>query len=131
MLSMMEDEGSVIGIEHIPELAEKAVKNISKSFEKELLSGKINVLVKDGRGGFPEEAPFDCIHVGAASEDIPHALVGQLKIGGVLVIPIGLEKEQQDLVVCIRTSKNKIITQSLLKTCYVPFTSKKHQLCRL
>mmetsp|Transcript_4515 Transcript_4515/g.4214 ORF Transcript_4515/g.4214 Transcript_4515/m.4214 type:complete len:100 (+) Transcript_4515:270-569(+) len=99
MLSMMNFDGTVIGIEHIPELAEKAVKNISKSYEKELLSNKINILVRDGREGFAEEAPYDCIHVGAASEEIPHALIEQLKIGGTLVIPIGLEEEEQDLIV--------------------------------
>ena len=36
----------------------------------------------DGREGYLEEAPYDAIHVGAASKEIPIKLIDQLKIGG-------------------------------------------------
>ncbi len=62
---MMNDQGLVIGIEHIPELYEKSIKNISKN-HKNLLDEKKIVLVNgDGRKGYKEYAPYNCIHVGA------------------------------------------------------------------
>eukprot|EP00343_Euplotes_focardii_P003231 CAMPEP_0205813122 /NCGR_PEP_ID=MMETSP0205-20121125/17756_1 /ASSEMBLY_ACC=CAM_ASM_000278 /TAXON_ID=36767 /ORGANISM="Euplotes focardii, Strain TN1" /LENGTH=125 /DNA_ID=CAMNT_0053094845 /DNA_START=10 /DNA_END=387 /DNA_ORIENTATION=- len=59
MLTMMGYEGKVIGIEHISDLADKAVHNISKSYEADLESGKISIYVGDGREGYEEEAPYD------------------------------------------------------------------------
>lgn len=47
----------------------------------------------DGYKGLPEDAPFDGILVTAGAPELPMALLGQLKLGGRLVIPIG-EKEQ-------------------------------------
>ena len=131
MLAMMKFDGRVIGIEHIPELAEKAHKNIAKSYSKELELEKISILHKDGREGHEEEAPYDCICVGAAAESLPVPLVNQLKPGGIMVIPIGLEEETQQLAVCVKTKDNKVVTEFLTKVRYVPLTSKSHQLCRL
>lgn len=47
----------------------------------------------DGYKGLPEEAPFDGIIVTAGAPEIPRALLGQLKIGGRLVIPVGLDEQ--------------------------------------
>jgi protein-L-isoaspartate(D-aspartate) O-methyltransferase len=64
---MMEDSGTVIGIEHIPELHSKCLENISKS-HSELLKNKIVQIVEgDGREGYAEFAPYNCIHVGAGT----------------------------------------------------------------
>jgi len=38
--------------------------------------------------GLPEEAPFNRILVSATADELPHELVGQLKTGGKLVIPV-------------------------------------------
>ncbi|MDO1558255.1 protein-L-isoaspartate(D-aspartate) O-methyltransferase [Brevundimonas sp. 2R-24] len=50
-----------------------------------------NVITRHGDGGegWPEQAPFDRIMVTAASPHEPHALLEQLKPGGVLVAPVG------------------------------------------
>lgn len=42
----------------------------------------------DGRMGYPDKAPYDAIHVGAAAPEIPSELVKQLKIGGRMIIPV-------------------------------------------
>eukprot|EP00951_Prasinocladus_malaysianus_P019898 scaffold161700_cov37-Prasinocladus_malaysianus.AAC.2 len=44
-----------------------------------LQDGSLAVMKGDGRLGCPAEAPFDCIHVGAAAHPLPDALVEQLK----------------------------------------------------
>ncbi len=55
--------------------------------------------------GLPAYAPFDKIIVTAAAEKIPTALLSQLKIGGILVIPIG--KKSQQMCKIIRKTVTK------------------------
>jgi protein-L-isoaspartate(D-aspartate) O-methyltransferase len=49
----------------------------------------ITTLVGDGLKGWPEQAPFDRIIVTAAGEEVPDALLKQVRVGGVIVIPVG------------------------------------------
>ncbi len=62
---LMEDKGTVVGIEHISDLVEFSITNISKSNKKLLDDKKIILEVGDGRKGFKAQAPFNAIHVGA------------------------------------------------------------------
>jgi protein-L-isoaspartate(D-aspartate) O-methyltransferase len=58
----------------------------------------------DGSRGWPEQAPFDRIIVTAAAPDTPPALVDQLKMGGIMVIPLGdVGGIDQELVQITRT----------------------------
>lgn len=57
----------------------------------------------DGSRGWPEQAPFDAILVTAAAETVPEHLMEQLRIGGVLVAPIGSRRGIQELVRMERT----------------------------
>ena len=59
----------------------------------------------DGYKGLPSFAPFDKIIVTAGAAEIPNDLLHQLKIGGVMVIPVG-EKSQQ-MIVIIRLDEEK------------------------
>ena len=56
---------------------------------------KIQLKRGDGTLGWPEEAPFDAILVTAGSPKIPAALLSQLKVGGVMVLPVGGRDEQK------------------------------------
>ena len=78
------DEGKVVAIERIPELAEKAQKTLKKLGYK-----NIKIVIGDGSKGYPEEAPYDKIYVTASAPDVPRPLLDQLKVGGKMVIPIG------------------------------------------
>ena len=49
----------------------------------------VHVKIGDGYEGWPEKAPFDAVIVTCAPEDIPKALVEQLKEGGRMIIPVG------------------------------------------
>jgi protein-L-isoaspartate(D-aspartate) O-methyltransferase len=66
--------------------------------------GYSNVHVRVGNGylGWPEEAPFDSIIVTAAPDAVPPALVQQLKVGGLMAIPVG--EDVQELRILRRTT---------------------------
>jgi protein-L-isoaspartate(D-aspartate) O-methyltransferase len=49
----------------------------------------ITTIVGDGMKGWPEQAPFDRIIVTAAGEEVPEALMKQVRVGGVIVVPVG------------------------------------------
>lgn len=52
----------------------------------------------DGNLGWPEQAPFECIIVTAAAEEIPQTLVDQLAVGGRMAIPVGANVSAQTLI---------------------------------
>ena len=68
------------------------------------LSNIISILA-DGGFGLPQQAPFDRILVTAASDDPPASLLSQLKIGGIMVIPVGQSDNIQNLIKIIRTDE--------------------------
>ncbi|KAJ9312318.1 hypothetical protein DTO271D3_7476 [Paecilomyces variotii] len=87
-------DGYVVGIDHIQELVDLAKKNMSKSPEgrKMLESGKVKFVTGDGRKGWPQDAPYDAIHVGAAADKLHPVLVEQLRAPGRLFIPVESEE---------------------------------------
>ncbi|XP_017642267.1 protein-L-isoaspartate O-methyltransferase-like isoform X2 [Gossypium arboreum] len=80
----------------------------------------------DGREGWPEHAPYDAIHVGAAAPEIPQPLIDQLKPGGRMVIPVG--KIFQDLQVVDKNLDGSVSIRSETAVRYVPLTSRDAQL---
>ncbi|MEO0939673.1 MAG: protein-L-isoaspartate(D-aspartate) O-methyltransferase [Pseudomonadota bacterium] len=58
----------------------------------------ITAITGDGSFGLPDQAPFDRIIVTAAAEDPPGPLLAQLKIGGIMVVPVGQSDTVQSLI---------------------------------
>lgn len=106
---------NVYSIEIIKELAERSRNILNKL-------GYKNISIKHGDGykGWQEYAPFDKIIVTAAPETIPENLIKQLKVGGLMVIPVG--KGIQELLL-IRKEKNKIISKRIINVRFVPMVN--------
>jgi protein-L-isoaspartate(D-aspartate) O-methyltransferase len=58
----------------------------------------ITAFAADGSFGLADQAPFDRIMVTAAAEDPPGPLLAQLKIGGIMVVPVGQSDTVQSLI---------------------------------
>ena len=65
----------------------------------------ITAITADGSHGLPDQAPFDRIIVTAAAEDPPGPLLAQLKIGGIMVVPVGQSDTVQALIKVTRREK--------------------------
>ena len=106
----------VYSIEIIPELAEMAKATLEQS-------GYDNVHMKTGDGyfGWQEYAPFDAIIVTAAPDHLPQPLVGQIKEGGRIVVPIGPPGGYQVLWQFIKES-GQVTGHNLGGVRFVPLT---------
>lgn len=125
--SMVGPQGRAVGVEHIPELVASSIENIQKCQVAPLLKDSVlQIHVGDGRLGWPEFAPYDAIHVGAAAPEIPQPLIDQLKPGGRLVIPVG--NIFQDLQVVDKDMDGSISVRSETSVRYVPLTGRDAQL---
>ena len=78
------------------------VSNATKVFQK-LNMSNITTILSDGGHGLEQQAPFDRIIVTAASDDPPASLLSQLKIGGIMIIPVGQSDNMQKLVKIAKT----------------------------
>ncbi len=65
----------------------------------------ITTFTADGSHGFSEQAPFDKILLTAAAEDPPGPLMQQLRVGGIMVLPVGQSDTVQSLIRVTRLEK--------------------------
>jgi len=109
---------TVYTVEVIPSLLERA-----RSVLSSLNFSNIYTKCSDGRLGWKEQAPFDRIIVTAASEDIPPALLDQLKDNGKMILPVGRQQWSQELVLISKQGKRNI-KEKLLSVRFVPLVKK-------
>jgi len=108
----------VFTIERDPLLAERA-----KELLEELGYKNIRFKIGDGTLGWPEEAPFDRIIVTAAAPTVPEPLKEQLRVGGIIVIPIG-GRFGQTLVRGKKISEKELKVEELFECAFVPLVGK-------
>ncbi len=77
-------EGSVVGVERIPELIVASRASLADRYPTAELHQAV-----PGVLGWPDRAPYDRALVSAATDTVPPALLEQLAVGGVLVVPVG------------------------------------------
>jgi len=91
----------VYSIERLPSIAKRARRKLD-----ELKYSNIVITIGDGTLGWKEHSPYDGIIVTASSPYPPTTLLGQIKIGGRLIIPIG-DELTQELTLYIRESETE------------------------
>lgn len=90
ILSQMGAE--VYTVERIERLYRIARKRLEKCGYPE-----VRLKLDDGSAGWPDHAPFDRIMATAGGPRVPDSLLGQLGPGGILLIPVGLDRRRQHL----------------------------------
>jgi protein-L-isoaspartate(D-aspartate) O-methyltransferase len=100
------------------------IEQLARTAQERLQAlGYKNVWVKRGDGfyGWPEHAPYDAIMITCATPTIPERLVGQLKEGGRMIVPLGNEPFIQSLTLITKRA-GKIERQPLEDVVFVPMT---------
>ena len=100
-------------------------KPLSKEAERLLINlGIYNVVcdIGDGSKGWPGQAPFDRIIVTAAAEERPQALIDQLAVGGILIVPVGRDPTSQ-VVERIVKSESGLKRDTLMPVRFVPLVT--------
>ena len=83
----------------------KKLVDIAKIRLANLNISNVIILLQDGFFGYSPQAPFDRIILTAAVEEIPNLLINQLKVGGIMIIPVGLSNQKQSLLKVVKTEK--------------------------
>jgi protein-L-isoaspartate(D-aspartate) O-methyltransferase len=106
----------VYSIEIVPQLADGARRALAQT-------GYRNVEIRTGDGyrGWPERAPFDRIIVTAAPDAVPPALVDQLKMDGVIAVPVGVGEQMLQVM---RRTPDGLSMIKTLPVRFVPMTGK-------
>ncbi|MEE1885469.1 protein-L-isoaspartate(D-aspartate) O-methyltransferase [Pedobacter flavus] len=97
---LLELGAKVVTIERQPNLYERTTKVLTG------MGYKAKFILGDGSLGSVEDAPFNKIIVTAGAPLVPDVLLRQLKIGGILVIPVGNESEQK-MITVLRVGENE------------------------
>lgn len=103
----------VYTIEYQKKLFEKTQRFLAR------LGIQMHLFYGDGTGGLPQYAPFDKIIVTAGAPVVPEALVQQLKVGGILVIPVG-DRKRQTMVKITKKSSKETIREEFEGFAFVP-----------
>ena len=117
-------KSKVYGIDHIQTLVDCARLNTQKRHADLLENFQIYFICEDGRKGFLPGSPYDIIHVGASSTEVPQELIDQTKAGGIIIIPIGEVNSFQKMKIYRKCSDGTIedISYNSWPVKYIPLT---------
>ena len=107
----------VISIEYQKKLFEHTSRFLQR------LGIQLQLFYGDGTAGIPAHAPYDKIIVTAGAPIVPEALIQQLKIGGILVIPVG-DRSKQAMVKITKKSATEIHREEFEGFAFVPLLGK-------
>ena len=110
--------GHVYTVEIVKGLAETARKNIMNAG----YGDRVTIIMGDGSKGYSEKAPFDRMLVTAAAPEVPKPLVDQLKLEGILLIPVGSYTMFQTLWKLTKENDGKLKQENLGGVAFVPLT---------
>ena len=85
--------------------------------------GKVQVEVRDGTDGWPEQAPFDAAIVTAAAPSVPEGLPAQIRPGGRMIAPLGPPTGDQELALLRKSLEGTVTRSNVLAVSFVPLTS--------
>jgi protein-L-isoaspartate(D-aspartate) O-methyltransferase len=103
---------------------QKSLFDKTKLFLPYIGCSAAKLIFGDGYKGLPQFAPFDKIIVTAGAPYIPNDLLVQLKVGGILVIPIG-DGENQEMNILKKTSASSFEKQVIGQFKFVPLLQNK------
>ena len=83
----------------------KKLVDIAKIRLANLNISNVIILLQDGFFGYSPQAPFDRIILTAAVEEIPVLVIDQLKVGGIMIVPVGMSNQKQSLLKVVKTEK--------------------------
>ena len=106
---------SVYSVERVEELGLGAGERLAAMGYR-----NVEIRIGDGYAGWPEKAPFDAIVVTAAAPSVPPALVAQLRTGGRMVIPVGIEGGMQYLKLLTKRPDGGVDERVVLPVRFVP-----------
>jgi len=110
----------VYTIERFKSLSDSAVRRLAA-----LGYTNFTALVGDGTLGWPAQAPFRAIIVTAAGPCVPQALLDQLALGGVLIIPVGVQEHDQSLLKITKQPDGVVTQENLGKVVFVPLVGQQ------
>ncbi len=109
-------KGHVYTIERIEKLKNIAEQNLKRTG----YSDNVTIIYGDGTKGYEEKSPYDRVYATASAPKIPEPLKKQLKIGGRLLTPIGLDTSVQELLCLSRVGEDDYKSYNLGGVVFVP-----------
>ena len=83
----------------------------------------ITTMIGDGLRGWPAQAPFDRIIVTAAADSMPETLIGQLKTGGKMILPLKTGDGGMQKLVLVNRDEDGVHEKKLIPVRFVPLVS--------
>jgi len=115
---LLEILGQAYSVEKVQSLAEEASGTLKKAGYD-----NFSINVGDGTLGWEDEAPFDAILVTAAAPKAPDSLLGQLKYGGRMAIPVGGRFSQ--VLTLFRKEKTGLSVNEICGCVFVPLIGRE------
>lgn len=114
------ERGHVYSVEIVGALAQLARENVMRHG----FGDRVTVIHGDGSLGYPDQSLYDRILVTAAAPEVPPPLVEQLRIGGVLIIPVGSVHLFQSLIRIRKEADGSLVRENLGGVAFVPLTGR-------